>query len=163
MDIKLNTLYLIILSLLLPVSCSTPKSALPPVHSEALQAAADVTQQPEPTPEAQTPEKFAAEEAGDTLSTGGDYNHITYYYVQAQQLLYAGYFAEALHAVNKAASFKEAPDIYALRGSIYLALGNRTEFVNNWKKALEMDENTPIPPAAFILENLRKEGLIPAL
>ena len=90
----------------------------------------------------------------------GRANGITTYYNNAQQYFYVSNFSAALYHINKAAEIQETSDILALRGSIYLALGARQAFIQNWKRALKMDENVPIPNVNFIITALKAEGLI---
>lgn len=90
----------------------------------------------------------------------GRANGVTTYYINAQRLFYSGRYQAALYHINKAAEIKETSDILALRGSIHLALGSRDDFLENWRRALEMDENVPIPIAPFVVRELKAEGLI---
>lgn len=90
----------------------------------------------------------------------GQANGITTYYVSAQQLFYMGRYQSALYHINKAAEIKETADILALRGSIYLGLGNNDKFTEQWRLALEMDENVPIPNVPYLIQKLKEEGLI---
>ena len=87
-------------------------------------------------------------------------NTLSNYYIAAQQGLYSGDFENALIQINRAAEIRESADILALRGSIYLGLQNTTEFVNQWRKALEMDPEVPIPPVAYIIQQLQLYRLI---
>lgn len=90
----------------------------------------------------------------------GRANGVTTFYVNAQRFFYQGRYQAALYHINKAAEIQETSDILALRGSIYLALGNKEKFAEYWRRALEMDENVPIPEAPFILRELKALGLI---
>ncbi len=90
----------------------------------------------------------------------GRANGITTFYTTAQRLFYMGQHRVALYHINKAAEIQETSDILALRGSIYLALGNKEKFEENWRRALEMDENVPIPEVPFVLRELKILGLI---
>lgn len=87
-------------------------------------------------------------------------NTLTNYYILAQQHFYTGDFENALFLINRAALIKENADVLALRGSIYLGLGYINEFVTHWRRALEMDENVPIPSSAYIIQQLQNNGLI---
>lgn len=87
-------------------------------------------------------------------------NTLTNYYILAQQHFYSGDFQNALFLVNRAALIKENADVLALRGSIYLGLGYINEFVNQWRRALEMDPDVPIPSSTYIIQQLQNNGLI---
>lgn len=87
-------------------------------------------------------------------------NRITTFYLLAQQKFYNGEHSEALFLINQAARVKETADILALKGSIYYGLGSIENFLNFWRRALEMDENVPIPPSPVIISELKKYGLI---
>ncbi|HBQ59513.1 MAG TPA: hypothetical protein DD671_07770 [Balneolaceae bacterium] len=71
-----------------------------------------------------------------------------------------GRYQSALYHINKAADIKETADILALRGSIYLGLGDQEKFTEQWRLALEMDENVPIPNIPYLVRQLKQEGLI---
>lgn len=87
-------------------------------------------------------------------------NGLTTYYILAQQQFYARQYDNALYLIDKAASFKETPDVMALRGNIYLALGQKNKFTQEWKKALELDPDIPIPSIPFVTNELKNQGLI---
>lgn len=87
-------------------------------------------------------------------------NTLTNYYILAQQHFYTGDFENALFLINRAALIKENADVLALRGSIYLGLGYINEFVNQWRRALEMDPDVPLPSSAYIIQQLQNNGLI---
>jgi tetratricopeptide (TPR) repeat protein len=87
-------------------------------------------------------------------------NRITTFYLLAQQKFYSGEHSEALFLINQAARVKETADILALKGSIYYGLGSIENFLGFWRRALEMDENVPIPPSPVIISELKKYGLI---
>lgn len=89
-----------------------------------------------------------------------DANGIITYYILAQQRLYSGDYQNALVYINRAASIKENADILALKGSIYLGLGLIDNFVANWRQALELDSDVPIPPSPYIVQQLQQNGLI---
>lgn len=87
-------------------------------------------------------------------------NTLTNHYILAQQFFYTGEYENALLHINRAASIKETADVLALRGSIYLAMGNITEFIENWRTALEIDPEVPIPKSEYIITQLQKYNLI---
>ncbi len=87
-------------------------------------------------------------------------NTLTNYYILAQQNFFAGDYENALFLINRAALIKESADVLALRGSIYLGLGYINEFVNHWRRALEMDPEVPIPQSPYIIQQLQNNGLI---
>ncbi len=87
-------------------------------------------------------------------------NGLTTYYILAQQQFYARQYNNAMYLIEKAASFKETPDVMALRGNIYLALGQKDKFAQEWRKALELDPDIPIPSLPFITNELKNQGLI---
>lgn len=87
-------------------------------------------------------------------------NQLVNYYILAQQKLFTGEYNEALNLVEKAAEIKENADILALRGSIYLGLGQPNEFVSNWRRALELDPEVPILPSPYVIQQLQLYGLI---
>ena len=87
-------------------------------------------------------------------------NTLTNYYILAQQHFFSGDFENALFLVNRAALIKENADVLALRGSIYLGLGYINGFVNQWRRALEMDPEVPIPSSTYIIQQLQNNGLI---
>ncbi len=90
----------------------------------------------------------------------GKANGITTYYILAQQQFYNAEYEDALYLINKAIAIKETPDVIALKGSIYLGLGSIDLFTQNWKRALEMDKNIPIPNSSVIIKELQNQGLI---
>ena len=87
-------------------------------------------------------------------------NTLSNYYVLAQQEFYARNYKNALVLINHAAIIKESADVLALRGSIYLGLGDIKKFVSQWRKALEMDPDVPIPIIADIIQQLQAYGLL---
>lgn len=87
-------------------------------------------------------------------------NGVTSYYILAQQQFYSGQYQNALYLINKALRVKETADVIALKGSILLGLGATELFVEHWSKALEMDENVPIPFSSFIRKQLQEHGLV---
>lgn len=89
-----------------------------------------------------------------------DANGIVSFYILAQQRLYSGDYQNALIYINRAAKIKENADILALKGSIYLGLGLIENFVANWRQALELDSEVPIPPSPYIVQQLQQNGLI---
>tara|TARA_R110000868_G_scaffold304437_10_gene565146 strand:- start:19152 stop:19466 length:315 start_codon:yes stop_codon:yes gene_type:complete len=89
-----------------------------------------------------------------------DANGIISYYILAQQRFYNGDYQNALKYINTAANIRENADILALKGSIYLGLGSTENFVANWRQALEIDADVPIPPIPYIVQQLQQNGLI---
>jgi tetratricopeptide (TPR) repeat protein len=89
-------------------------------------------------------------------------NGVTTYYILAQQQFHQAQYQNALYLINKALAIKETPDVLALKGSIFLALGSKEKFTENWRKALEMDANIPIPTLPFITRELQNQGLVDA-
>ncbi|MFY0698498.1 MAG: hypothetical protein JXR11_11640 [Balneola sp.] len=87
-------------------------------------------------------------------------NRITTLYILSQQKFYSGEYQDALFLINRALQVKETADLLALKGSIYLGLGSSENFVAFWRRALEMDENLPIPPSPAIVDELKRQGLI---
>jgi tetratricopeptide (TPR) repeat protein len=87
-------------------------------------------------------------------------NRITTLYILSQQKFYSGEYQDALFLINRALQVKETADLLALKGSIYLGLGSTENFVAFWRRALEMDENLPIPPSPAIVNELKRQGLI---
>lgn len=91
-----------------------------------------------------------------------DANGIISYYILAQQRFYNGDYQNALIYANRAANIKENADILALKGSIYLGLGLNDNFVANWRQALELDPEVPLPISPYIIQQLQLNGLIDA-
>jgi len=91
-----------------------------------------------------------------------DANGIISYYILAQQRFYNGDYQNALIYANRAANIKENADILALKGSIYLGLGLNDIFVANWRQALELDPEVPLPISPYIIQQLQLNGLIDA-
>jgi tetratricopeptide (TPR) repeat protein len=89
-------------------------------------------------------------------------NTLTTYYILAQQQYFKGQFKNAFYLINKAAKVKETSDVLALKGNIYLALSSKEKFAENWRKALEMDDDIILPTSTAILRELRNQGLINA-
>lgn len=87
-------------------------------------------------------------------------NTITHLYVTAQQLFYNGNSKQALLLIQQANEIRDNADIRALKGSIYLSLGNRDKFEENWRKAFELDTEVPIPSIPVIKKELQNLGLI---
>ncbi|MEQ9308775.1 MAG: hypothetical protein RLN90_04920 [Balneolaceae bacterium] len=87
-------------------------------------------------------------------------NSILTYYIYAQQRFYSGDYQNALTYINMASNIKENADVLALKGSIYLGLGLTDNFVANWRQALELDPEVPIPPSPYIIQQLQQNGLI---
>ncbi|MFA5667811.1 MAG: hypothetical protein WC967_01110 [Balneolaceae bacterium] len=87
-------------------------------------------------------------------------NAVTTYFILAQQQFFLGEYDDALFLINQATNFKENADILALKGSIYLGLGDREKFISYWRQALEIDANVPIPPSPYVEQQLKAEGLL---
>ncbi len=87
-------------------------------------------------------------------------NRITTLYILSQQKFYSGEYQDAMFLINRALQVKETADLLALKGSIYLGLGSIENFVAFWRRALEMDEDLPIPPSPAIVDELKRQGLI---
>ena len=87
-------------------------------------------------------------------------NRITTLYILSQQKFYSGEYQDAMFLINRALQVKETADLLALKGSIYLGLGSIENFVACWRRALEMDEDLPIPPSPAIVDELKRQGLI---
>ncbi|RNC85725.1 MAG: hypothetical protein ED557_02830 [Balneola sp.] len=87
-------------------------------------------------------------------------NQLVNFYILAQQKLFTGEYPEALSLIQRAAQIKENADVLALRGSIYLGLGQPDEFVSNWRRALELDPEVPILPSPYVIQQLQLYGLI---
>lgn len=87
-------------------------------------------------------------------------NEITSFYILAQRNFYSGQYESALNFINKALEIRRNADLLALKGNIYLGLGNTEKFVSNWKQALKLDETVPLPLSENIIEVLQNQGLI---
>lgn len=87
-------------------------------------------------------------------------NGIVNFYILAQQRFYNGDFTNALSLINRASVIRENADVLALKGSIYLGLGEIENFESNWRKALELDADVPIPPLPYVVQQLQDIGLI---
>lgn len=87
-------------------------------------------------------------------------NLIVDFYVHAQQNLYSGNLEYALYLINQAALIKENADVLALRGSIYLGLGNKNKFISEWRKALLLDPDITNRTPDYIIQELQNFGLI---
>ncbi len=118
----------------------------------------------------EAPETRSDDEIRDSLSSFlkdelKDYYHaqanrLTSFYILAQQRFYSAEYDQALLLINRAANIKETADVLALKGSIYYGLGSIENFVSNWKQALDLDKNVPIPPSPPIVEELKRQGLL---
>lgn len=95
-----------------------------------------------------------------TEEYGAKANGISTFYITAQQFFYNGNYEYALYYIDKALNIRENADILALKGSIYLGLGSNEGFIRNWRKALELDRNVPIPNSDLIIAELQRQGLI---
>ena len=89
-----------------------------------------------------------------------DANGLINFYILAQQRFFTGDYQNALILINRAAAIKENADVLALKGSIYLGLGQTENFVANWRQALELDAEVPIPPLPYVVQQLRLNGLL---
>lgn len=89
-----------------------------------------------------------------------DANRLTNFHVQAQQLFFQADYDEALILANRALSIRENAFTLSLRGSIYLGLGDIRRFEDDWRRALEIDENVPIPRSEYIISALKNYGII---
>lgn len=87
-------------------------------------------------------------------------NELTNFYIYAQHLFYNSDFEEALFWIEQAEKVQINADVLALKGNIYLGLGNFDEFENYWRRALEIDENVPVPPIPTIVRELKNRGLL---
>lgn len=75
-------------------------------------------------------------------------------------MFFNGEYQNALAYINRAANIRENADVLALKGSIYLGLGSEEDFISNWRRALELDSEVPIPPSPYIVQQLQENGLI---
>lgn len=91
---------------------------------------------------------------------GSQANGLSTFYITAQQFFFNGNYEYALYYIDKAIKIRENADILALKGSIYLGLGSTEGFVQNWRRALELDKDTPIPNSDVIVNELKRHGLI---
>ncbi len=89
-----------------------------------------------------------------------DANGLINFYILAQQRFFAGDYQNALVLINRAANIKETADVLALKGSIYLGLGQNQNFIANWRQALELDPEIPIPPLPYVVQQLQLNGLL---
>lgn len=87
-------------------------------------------------------------------------NGLINFYILAQQRFFSGDYQNALILINRAAAIKENADVLALKGSIYLGLGQTENFVANWRQALELDSDVPIPPLPYVVQQLQLNGLL---
>lgn len=105
-------------------------------------------------------QKLAIAENGLKMRFQREANNITHLYVTAQQLFYNGNSEQALILIQQANEIRDNADIKALKGSIYLSLGYRGKFEENWRKAFELDPSVPIPSIPVIERELKNLGLI---
>ncbi|MFV1884483.1 MAG: hypothetical protein ACMZ7B_08350 [Balneola sp.] len=122
-----------------------------------VQAALEDTVSPEQKRREQLTELYK-EELSDQYQA--DANGLINFYILAQQRFFTGDYQNALILINRAASIKENADVLALKGSIYLGLGQTENFVANWRQALELDADVPIPPLPYIVQQLQLNGLL---
>ena len=122
----------------------------------------DHADDPEPIEPEAEPEPEIDEEPENELRRefARQANNVTQLYITAQQLFYNGNFDQALVMIRQANEIRDNPDVKALKGSIYLALGSREKFEENWSKAFEMDDEVPIPNIPFVQRELQNIGLI---
>jgi tetratricopeptide (TPR) repeat protein len=166
--LRVSVLFLL-LSTLLILSCGSSGHSISSAPDQAQQEVPEDTTETE-TVEANSEEEQALEEKQKLMEQAyrdeleeryqGRANSITTYYNNAQRLFFMQNYQAALYHINKAAEIRETSDILALRGSIYLALGSKQRFAENWRLALEMDENVPIPNVGFVINELKALGLI---
>lgn len=130
-----------------------------PVTDEDEGDFADDSEPIEPEEELE-PEVVEEAENGLRAEFARQANNVTQLYITAQQLFYNGNFDQALVMIRQANEVRDNPDIKALKGSIYLALGSREKFEENWRRAFEMDDDVPIPNIPFVQRELQNIGLI---
>lgn len=148
---------------ILPLACSSSKQA-----QQSTPAASDTTDAPETDTKATSSEENNEqtealkekyrEQLRDDYQTRA--NELTTFYILAQRQFYNGNYQNALSTVNKAINTKENADLLALRGSIYLRLGDINNFEEDWRRALTMDEDVPLPLSEFVKNKLIESGLI---
>lgn len=148
-------------------ACSTtkelPKEVAPvePAQTEVAENTAEVAEQAKKAEEQRTKlEDLYKEELRKEYQAKA--NSLTTYYVLAQQQYFKSQYKNAFYLINKAAKVKETSDVLALKGNIYLALGSKEKFAENWRKALEMDDDIILPSSYALIQELRKQGLINA-
>lgn len=121
----------------------------------------EVVTEPEDTKQSELEDQqLAIAENGLKMQFQSDANNITHLYVTAQQLFYNGNSEEALILIQQANEIRGNADVKALKGSIYLSLGNREKFEENWRKAFELDSTVPVPSIPVIERELKNLGLI---
>ena len=87
-------------------------------------------------------------------------NGLINFYILAQQRFYAGDYQNALVLINRASAIKENADVLALKGNIYLGLGQEENFLASWRQALELDPEIPIPNLPYVVQQLQLNGLL---
>lgn len=132
-----------------------------PVEDEMPEVETAVETAPEDSERADLEEqKLAIEENRLKMQFQREANNITHLYVTAQQLFYNGNSEQALILIQQANEIRDNADVKALKGSIYLSLGYRTKFEENWREAFELDPSVPVPPIPAIERELKSLGLI---
>lgn len=145
----------------LTVTGAYEQEPAPPVQAvEASEASEEPHAEAEDTVVIETAEPQKNVHGGLKLQFERMANNVTHLYITAQQLFYGGYSEQALIMIRQANEVRENADIRALKGSIYLSLGNREKFEENWKKAMELDKNVPIPSIPIIQQELQNLGLL---
>lgn len=164
---KPHLLLLMALILGIFVGCNSSKPSVEVSEDEELQAEEDTTEVTDTTdaidPEQAEYRELLEEEYEKNLQEQyqGKANGVTTFYANAQRSFYARNFQAALFHINKAAEIKATPDVLALRGSIHLAVGETQKFLENWRLALQMDPDLPIPNVPFVINELKEHGLLP--
>lgn len=154
---------------MLSLACGSSREASSPTETPTVQDnnadVADIPVQTAPedtvSPEQKRREQLTElykEELSDQYQA--DANGLINFYILAQQRFFTGDYRNALILINRAASIKENADVLALKGSIYLGLGQTENFVANWRQALELDADVPIPPLPYVVQQLQLNGLL---
>ena len=130
-----------------------------------------VSEVPDETPETAPEDTLTAEEQRREQLTElykeeltdqyqAEANGLINFYILAQQRFYAGDYQNALVLINRAAAIKENADVLALKGNIYLGLGQDENFLASWRQALELDPEIPIPNLPYVVQQLQLNGLL---
>lgn len=150
-------------------ACFAGCNSSEPLQQEQQQT---VDQPPAPTPDTAPPKQTEAKQDDQIITLKKKYrqqlideynteaNKIITFYLQAQRRFYEQEYEDALDFINKALNIREIADAYALKGSIYLGLGDTENFRKNWQQALQMDQNIPLPRSDYIIEELQNNGLL---
>lgn len=150
------------------VGCGSSGNTLDPTQNAEEQQLSEVEND---SPETDTADTLSAEEQRRAELTKlykeelseqyrADANGLINYYIFAQQRFYAGDYQNALVLINRAAAIRENADILALKGSIYLGLGQNENFLASWRQALELDPELPIPNLPYVVQQLQQNGLL---